>query len=155
MMESENRLCGLTRAFRNVLDKASTLNLLKRFRRLAQAATRIACVLGVTGALLLSSASYAIAPIHNGIQIQQTPKMYAKAVLPLDEYKCINKLYYYESRWNDKARNGSMYGIPQGNSIYLKTATGIQQVKWGISYNLNRYGSMCAAWEFFQENNYH
>jgi hypothetical protein len=137
------------------LDKAITLNLLKRFRRLAQAATRIACVLGVTGALLLSSASYAIAPIHNGIQIQQTPKMYAKAVLPLDEFKCINKLYYYESRWNDKARNGSMYGIPQGNSIYLKTATGIKQVKWGISYNLNRYGSMCAAWEFFQENNYH
>jgi hypothetical protein len=155
MMASENRLCGLTRAFRNGLDKGITLNLLKRFRRLAQAATRIACVLGVTGALLLSSASYAIAPIHNGIQIQQTPKMYAKAVLPLDEFKCINKLYYYESRWNDKARNGSMYGIPQGNSIYLKTANGIKQVKWGISYNLNRYGSMCAALAFFKENNYH
>jgi hypothetical protein len=105
--------------------------------------------------ILLLSAANAVAPMHNGIQIQQTPKMYAKAVLPIDEYKCINKLYYYESRWNHKARNGSMYGIPQGNSIYLKTATGIKQVKWGISYNLNRYGSMCAAWEFFQENNYH
>jgi hypothetical protein len=137
------------------LDNAITLNLLKRFRRLAQAATRIACVLGVTGALLLSSASYAIAPIHDGIQIQQTPKMYAKAVLPLDEYKCINKLYYYESRWNHKARNGSMYGIPQGNSIYLKTATGIQQVKWGIKYNQSRYGSSCKALQFFQQNNYH
>ena len=44
-----------------------TLNLLKRFRRLAQAATRIACVLGVTGALLLSSASYAVAPIQMNI----------------------------------------------------------------------------------------
>jgi hypothetical protein len=155
MMASENRLCGLTRAFRNVLDKASTLNLLKRFRRLAQAATRIACVLGVTGALLLSSATYAIAPIHNGIQIQQTPKMYAKAVLPIDEFKCIGKLYGKESAWKEDAKNGPHYGIPQGKSIYLKTATGIQQVKWGISYNLNRYGSMCAAWEFFQENNYH
>jgi len=155
MMESENRLCGLTRAFRNVLDKASTLNLLKRFRRLAQAATRIACVLGVTGALLLSSASYAIAPIHNGIQIQQTPKMYAKAVLPIDEFKCLGKLYGKESAWKEDAKNGPHYGIPQGRSIYLKTANGIQQVKWGISYNLNRYGSMCAAWEFFQENNYH
>lgn len=155
MMESENRLYGLTRAFRNVLDKASTLNLLKRFRRLAQAATRIACVLGVTGALLLSSASYAIAPIHNGIQIQQTPKMYAKAVLPIDEFKCIGKLYGKESAWKEDAKNGPHYGIPQGRSIYLKTANGIQQVKWGISYNLNRYGSMCAAWKFFQENNYH
>jgi hypothetical protein len=155
MMASENRLCGLTRAFRNGLDKGITLNLLKRFRRLAQAATRIACVLGVTGALLLSSASYAIAPIHDGIQIQQTPKMYAKAVLPLDEYKCIGKLYGKESAWKEDANNGPHYGIPQGRSIYLKTATGIEQVKWGISYNLNRYGSMCAAWEFFQENNYH
>ena len=132
-----------------------TLNLLKRFRRLAQAATRIACVLGVTGALLLSSASYAVAPIHDGIQIQQTPKAYAKAVLPLHEYKCINKLYYYESRWNHKARNGSHYGIPQGRSIYLKTATGIEQIKWGLKYNKNRYGSNCNALAFFRENNYH
>lgn len=132
-----------------------TLNLLKRFRRLAQAATRLACAVGVTGALLLNTASFAYAPIHNGIQIQQTPKQYAKAVLPLHEYKCVNQLYYYESRWNEKARNGSMYGIPQGNSIYLKTATGIQQIKWGIKYNLNRYGSMCEALAFFKANNYH
>jgi hypothetical protein len=132
-----------------------TLNLLKRFRRLAQAATRIACVLGVTGALLLSSASYAVAPIHDGIQIQQTPKAYAKAVLPLHEFKCVNKLYYYESRWNHKARNGSHYGIPQGRSIYLKTATGIEQIKWGLKYNKNRYGSNCNALAFFRENNYH
>ena len=132
-----------------------TLNLLKRFRRLAQAATRIACVLGVTGALLLSSACYAVAPIHDGIQIRQTPKAYAKAVLPLHEFKCINKLYYYESRWNHKARNGSHYGIPQGRSIYLKTATGIEQIKWGLKYNKNRYGSNCNALAFFRENNYH
>ena len=132
-----------------------TLNLLKRFRRLAQAATRIACAVGVTGALLLNTASFAYAPIHNGIQIQQTPKMYAKANLPLDEYKCINKLYYYESRWNHKAKNGPHYGIPQGRSEWLKSADGIQQVKWGISYNLNRYGSMCEALAFFKENNYH
>jgi hypothetical protein len=154
-MKGENRLYGLIRAFRNGLDKGATLNLLKRFRRLAQAATRIACVLGVTGALLLSSASYAIAPIHDGIQIQQTPKAYAKAVLPLHEFKCVNKLYYYESRWNHKARNGSHYGIPQGRSIYLKTATGIEQIKWGLKYNKNRYGSNCNALAFFRENNYH
>jgi hypothetical protein len=155
MMESENRLCGLTRAFRNGLDKGITLNLLKRFRRLAQAATRIACaVVSVLGMLLLSSAN-AAAPIHDGIQIQQTPKMYAKAVLPIDEFKCLGKLYGKESAWKEDAKNGPHYGIPQGRSIYLKTATGIQQVKWGISYNLNRYGSMCAAWEFFQKNNYH
>jgi hypothetical protein len=81
--------------------------------------------------------------------------MYAKAVLPIDEFKCIAKLYGKESAWKEDAKNGPHIGIPQGRSEWLKTANGIQQVKWGISYNLNRYGSMCAAWEFFQENNYH
>ena len=137
------------------LDRPITLNLLKRFRRLAQAATRIACVLGVTGALLLSSASYAIAPIKTMTNIKQSPRMYAKANMTSNEYKCISKLYYYESRWNHKARNGSHYGIPQGRSIWLKTASPIEQIKWGIKYNKNRYGSNCAALAFFQRNNYH
>ena len=137
------------------LDRLITLSLLKRFRRLVQAASRIACaVVSVLGMLLLSSAN-AVAPIHNGIQIQQTPKMYAKAVLPLHEYKCLAILYGKESAWNERANNGPHWGIPQGRSIYLKTASGIDQVKWGISYNLNRYGSMCEALAFFKENNYH
>jgi hypothetical protein len=132
-----------------------TLNLLKCFRHFAQAAARIACaVVSVLGILFISAAN-AVAPIHNGIPIQQTPKMYAKAVLPLDQYKCALELYTRESNWRVEAKNGPHYGIPQGRSIYLKTATGIEQVKWGISYNLNRYGSMCAALAFFKENNYH
>ena len=139
------------------LDSLITLNLLKRFRRLVQAASRIACaVVSVLGMLLLSSAN-AAAPIHDGIQIQQTPKAYAKAVLPLDEYRCINKLYYYESRWNHKSYNKSSgtVGIPQGKSEWLKTASPIQQVKWGIKYNKHRYGSMCKALEHFKKNNWH
>ena len=139
----------------NQLDKAITLNLLKCFRHLAQAAARIACaVVSVLGILFISAAN-AVAPIHDGIQIQQTPKQYAKAVLPREEYKCLAILYGKESAWNERANNGPHWGIPQGRSIYLKTASGIDQVKWGISYNLNRHGSMCKAWKFFQENNYH
>lgn len=154
-MQTYRTTRGLTRAFTQMLDRGITLSLLKRFRRLVQAATRIACaVVSVLGMLLLSSAN-AVAPIHNGIQIQQTPKMYAKANLPLDEYKCLSKLYYYESRWNELARNGPHIGIPQGRSEWLKSANGIQQVKWGIKYNMNRYGSMCEALAFFKENNYH
>jgi hypothetical protein len=137
------------------LDRPITLNLLKCFRHFAQAAARIACaVVSVLGILFISAAN-AVAPIHNGIPIQQTPKQYAKAVLPLDQYKCALELYTRESNWRVEAKNGPHYGIPQGRSIYLKTATGIEQVKWGISYNLNRYGSMCAALAFFKENNYH
>jgi hypothetical protein len=134
-----------------------TLNLLKRFRRLTQAAARIACVLGVTGALLLSSASYAIAPIHDGIQIQQTPKQYAKANLPLHEYKCISTLYYHESRWSHTAYNKSSgtAGIPQGKSVWLRSASPIQQVKWGLSYIENRYETPCNALAHFRKWNWH
>jgi hypothetical protein len=137
------------------LDRGFTLNLLKCFRHFAQAAARIACaVVSVLGILFISAAN-AVAPIHNGIQIQQTPKAYAKAVLPINEYKCALELYTRESNWRPNAKNGSHYGIPQGRSIYLKTASPIEQVKWGIKYNKNRYGSSCAALKFFQRNNYH
>ena len=132
-----------------------TLNLLKRFRRLAQAASRIACVLGVTGGLLFSSAAYAYAPIKAQIQIKQTPKQYAKAVLPIHEYKCLAILYGKESAWNERANNGPHWGIPQGRSIYLKTATGIEQVRWGIKYNKHRYNGMCNALNHFKKWNWH
>jgi hypothetical protein len=140
----------------NQLDKAITLNLLKCFRHFAQAAARIACaVVSVVGILFISAAN-AVAPIHDGIQIQLTPKQYAKAVLPLDEYKCLAILYGKESAWNPKAQNGPHYGIPQGRSIYLKTADPIAQVKWGIKYNQHRYnGSMCNALDHFKKWNWH
>jgi hypothetical protein len=132
-----------------------TLNLLKCFRHFAQAATRIACaVVSVLGILFISAAN-AVAPIHDGIQIQQSPKAYAKAVLPIHEYKCALELYTRESNWRPNAKNGSHYGIPQGRSIYLKTASPIEQVKWGIKYNNNRYGSSCAALNHFKKFNWH
>jgi hypothetical protein len=105
--------------------------------------------------ILFISAANAVAPIHDGIQIQQTPKQYAKAVLPLDEYRCALELYTKESNWRPEAKNGSHYGIPQGRSIYLKTADPIQQVKWGIKYAYSRHSSMCGALQHFKKWNWH
>ena len=87
---------------------------------------------------------------------QLTPQEYA-AVLVDDEQQmnCLDKLYTKESNWRYQAVNGSHYGIPQGRSIYLKTATPEQQIQWGLKYIDNRYGSPCKAWSFFQQNNYH
>jgi hypothetical protein len=139
------------------LDRGFTLNLLKCFRHFAQAATRIACaVVSVLGILFISAAN-AVAPIHDGIQIQQSPKAYAKAVLPSKEYQCISKLYYYESRWNYKSYNKSSgtVGIPQGKSVWLRSATPIEQVKWGLSYIKNRYKTPCAALNHFKRYNWH
>ena len=134
-------------------DSTITLSLLKRFRRLVQAASRLACAVVSVLGILLSGSAYAYAPTH--AQIQMTPQGYAKATLDSKEYKCIKKLYYYESRWSHTARNGDHYGIPQGRSIYLKTATPIEQVKWGIAYNKNRYGNSCKALLHFKRWNWH
>lgn len=73
----------------------------------------------------------------------------------IQEYKCLASLYGKESAWDDKAVNGSHYGIPQGRSIYLKTANKYEQIDWGLGYIQVRYGTPCKAWEFFQKNNYH
>ena len=72
-----------------------------------------------------------------------------------EQYKCLATLYGKESAWNDKAVNGSHYGIPQGRSEYLRTADKYEQVRWGLGYIEVRYGTPCAALRFFKQNNYH
>jgi hypothetical protein len=73
----------------------------------------------------------------------------------LDEFYCLDELYYKESRWNPKAKNGSHYGIPQGRSKYLQRVNGYKQVDWGIKYNKVRYGSMCKALEHYKTKGWH
>ena len=101
----------------------------------------------------LFTPAYADAPVEAK---RLTIKEYA-AILVDDkkQMSCLGKLYGKESAWNPDAVNGSHYGIPQGRSIYLKTALPEQQIQWGLKYIDNRYGSPCAAWSFFQRNNFH
>jgi len=73
----------------------------------------------------------------------------------LDEFYCLDYLYFRESRWNPLARNGSHYGIPQGRSKWLSTVNGYKQVEWGIKYNNVRYGSMCKALEHYKIKGWH
>lgn len=104
--------------------------------------------------ITLFSPAYAGAP--DEARPLMTIKDYA-AVLVDDKYQmsCLSKLYGKESAWNPEAVNGSHYGIPQGRSEYLKDALPEQQIQWGLKYIDVRYGSPCAAWDFFQRNNYH
>ena len=65
----------------------------------------------------------------------------------LDQFYCLDELNYKESRWNPKAKNGSHYGIPQGRSKWLKTATPYQQIDWQLKYIKKRYSNPCNALE--------
>ncbi len=71
------------------------------------------------------------------------------------EYKACKLIIYKESRYNPKAVNGSHYGLPQGRTKYLKTATPQQQIKWFTKYVYSRYGSCQAALSFHLKNGYY
>ena len=79
-----------------------------------------------------------------------------KSGFKLDQMPCLDKLWTRESHWNYKSYNGSSgaYGIPQavpgdkmakfGADWKTNPAT---QIKWGLDYIKNRYGTPCKAWD--------
>jgi len=74
--------------------------------------------------------------------ITVTPKYYARALLnDKTQFKCLDKLYYQESRWNPKARNGSHHGIPQLRNEIMLSKNAIEQVGLGVKYIRHRYGT--------------
>ncbi len=80
------------------------------------------------------------------------------------QWTCYDKLVMSESRWVVTATNPSSgaYGIPQslpgskmaseGDDWRTNPAT---QIKWGLKYVQQRYGTPCAAWSFKQANNWY
>ena len=80
-----------------------------------------------------------------------------------DQYSCLTSLITMEnSRWDIRAKNGSHYGLPQGRSVYLATATYKQQITWHIKYLKNRYGTdrfgvanACGAWSHWLMKGWH
>ncbi len=64
----------------------------------------------------------------------------------LDQYYCLEELWFKESRWNPKADNprSTAYGIPQ--LLKLKEQNPFRQIDIGLRYIEHRYnGSACNA----------
>ena len=71
------------------------------------------------------------------------------------QFNCLDKLYTHESNWNPLSKNGSHYGIPQGNSEWLREQDGWTQVVWGLQYIGNRYGEPCIALDHWSKYGWH
>jgi hypothetical protein len=151
--EQDFRNAVLTCGFTDALDTSGTLTAQSPSRAHRDPLRRVGRGVLVAIGITLFTPAYADAP--DGFK-RLTIKEYA-AVLVDDKYQmsCLSKLYGKESAWNWKANSGSHWGIPQGRSEYLRDATAEEQVRWGLKYIDNRYGSPCKAWDFFQKNNYH
>ena len=73
------------------------------------------------------------------------------------EYRCYDAIIMRESRWNPLADNpySSAYGIPQALPGHRMAAFGADwrtnpatQIRWGLDYVHDRYGTPCSAWGF-------
>ena len=71
------------------------------------------------------------------------------------QYNCLDALYTHESNWRPEAVNGSHYGIPQGNSEWLKEQDGWTQVVWGLEYIGHRYKEPCIALGHWSKYGWH
>lgn len=95
------------------------------------------------------------------------PRDIARALLPefgfsADQFGCLDSLYVSESNWRVDADNptSSAYGIPQALTQthdlpagYLTSAE--VQIRWGLEYIQDRYGTPCNAWSFKQGHNWY
>ncbi|WP_329404115.1 transglycosylase SLT domain-containing protein [Streptomyces melanogenes] len=81
----------------------------------------------------------------------------ARQIVPADQFQCFSHIVNNESSWNYQASNGSgAYGLVQAmpgtkmSSVAPDWQTNpATQIKWGLNYMNQRYGSPCGAWSFW------
>ncbi|MDG4859751.1 transglycosylase SLT domain-containing protein [Streptomyces sp. T-3] len=95
--------------------------------------------------------------------IAQT-KAIAQQMVPSGQFQCFSNIVDHESGWNYKASNPSSgaYGLMQALPGSKMSSAGADwqtnpatQIKWGLNYMNERYGSPCGAWDFWQANNWY
>ena len=90
----------------------------------------------------------------------EDPRTIARALLAEfgfseSQFGCLDSLWERESKWNVTADNpnSSAYGIPQALPGSKMASAGadwatnpVTQIRWGLGYIEDRYGSPCGAW---------
>jgi len=85
-------------------------------------------------------------PANAKQQDQQTWEVHLlKITRDYKEYKCVKRLIFKESSNNPLAVNGSHYGLPQGRTRYLATASPTAQITWMMKYIRAQYDDGCSA----------
>ncbi|MEE1738540.1 transglycosylase SLT domain-containing protein [Streptomyces sp. BE147] len=122
-----------------------------------------AVLLGATGLALGVSpamAAPAAAPT-SATSAQATAK---QMIGDNSQYQCFHKIVEHESGWDVNASNASSgaYGLVQALPGSKMASAGADwqtnpktQIKWGVDYMEDRYGSPCGAWNFWQSNGWY
>ncbi|MDK1343372.1 transglycosylase SLT domain-containing protein [Streptomyces sp. 378] len=102
-------------------------------------------------------------PVASSYSIAQLQAM-ARQMVPSGQFQCFSNIVDHESDWNYKAVNPSSgaYGMFQALPASKMSSAGADwrtnpatQIKWGLSYMNDRYGSPCEAWSFWQANRWY
>ncbi|MGK5450380.1 transglycosylase SLT domain-containing protein [Streptomyces radiopugnans] len=91
-------------------------------------------------------------------------KAMAQQIVGAGQFQCFSNIVERESGWNYKAQNPSSgaYGLVQALPGSKMASAGADwqtnpatQIKWGLNYMNDRYGSPCGAWDFWQANHWY
>ena len=151
------RNTALTSTFTNGFDNDGTLtaqSLSKAHRGPLRAVARgVLVAIGIALCIVPNAGSSESVQKKNYVDY----KTYSLYLLDFNykQFNCLDELYTHESNWNPLSKNGSHYGIPQGNSEWLKEQDGWTQVVWGLDYIGHRYGEPCIALDHWSKYGWH
>jgi hypothetical protein len=100
---------------------------------------------------------------------RKDPRAAARAMLPefgfdAGQWSCLDQLWMGESGWRHTAENPSSgaYGIPQslpaskmGTVASDWRTNPVTQIRWGLQYIEDAYGTPCGAWNAWQSRSPH
>lgn len=99
-------------------------------------------------------------PVQTSYTIAQIQSM-ARSIVGAGQFQCFSNIVDHESSWNYRAVNASSgaYGLVQALPGSKMSSVGADwqtnpatQIKWGLKYMNERYGSPCDAWSYWQAN---
>ncbi|MGW1594500.1 aggregation-promoting factor C-terminal-like domain-containing protein [Streptomyces sp. NPDC002343] len=102
-------------------------------------------------------------PVQGSYSVAQIQAM-ARQMVAGNQFQCFSNIVDHESSWNYQAVNASSgaYGLFQALPAGKYASAGADwrtnpatQIKWGLNYMNERYGSPCQAWSFWSANHWY
>ncbi|WP_171161961.1 transglycosylase SLT domain-containing protein [Streptomyces sp. I05A-00742] len=133
-----------------------TFSTISRFAsRTLTAGAGAAVALAAAGAVFASGPAQAATAAPKAAAQETARQMIQDA----GQFQCFSNIVEHESGWNHTATNPSSgaYGLVQALPASKMASAGADwqtnpatQIKWGLDYMKERYGSPCGAWTYWQ-----
>ncbi|MCX4974940.1 lytic transglycosylase domain-containing protein [Streptomyces sp. NBC_00620] len=137
-----------------------SVSVIRRIASPKKALTAVALAAATTGMVLTAAPAQAATTAS-----ASSAKTIAHKVIPdAAQFNAFSKIVEHESGWDVNATNSSSgaYGLVQALPGSKMASAGSDwktnpetQIKWGLNYMNDRYGSPVGAWNFWQANGWY